>query len=151
MATTYKLTRGGANEDFSEKHGESKWQTKLLEATLDCSKHNLGAADVAELIDIPAQTFVHKVFWSVEKAEGSAVTFDIGDGSDTDGYVDGANGNSVASGVNSLTLTEATPNTVTGYSNGKYYSAADTIDVLAVAAVDAMVLRVAVLVTFFAG
>jgi hypothetical protein len=56
------------------------------------------------------------------------------------------NANAVASYATSLVLTEAAPNTVTGYSNGKYYSAADTIDVVFVNEPDTLVMRVWALV-----
>ena len=64
--------------------------------------------------------------------EGAARNFGIGDGSGTSSYITTQSANALAEFRTALGLTEGTPNTITGYTNGKYYSAADTIDVLAV-------------------
>ncbi len=72
---------------------------------------------------IPAKTFVQLVQADVETAEGGTLTFDLGDGSAAAGFLSNVNGNSVGSSCSALALTEGTPNTVTGYSAGKYYSA----------------------------
>jgi hypothetical protein len=89
----------------------------------------LASGDVLEVIPVPAKSLVMRVGYDVTTAEGATATFDLGDGSDADGYLNDVDLNSVASGVMALALTEGTPNTIAGYSNGKYYSAADTIDV----------------------
>jgi len=101
----------------------------------------LGANDVLTALHIPAKTMVLAVGLDVTTAEGGTLTIDVGDGGDVDGFLDGVNANTVASYSTSLTLTEATPNTVTGYSNGKYYSAADTIDIKTINAADTAVVR----------
>lgn len=106
----------------------------------------LGAADVIEALPIPAKTVVLRVGLDVTTAEGGTLTIDVGDGSDPDGYLDGVNANTVTSYSSALALTEGTPNTITGYSNGKYYSAADTIDVTTVNAADTAVVRLWALV-----
>ena len=90
----------------------------------------LASGDVVEIMPVPAKTLVLHVGYDVTTAEGATATFDLGDGSDTDGYLNDISLNSVASGAMALTLAEAAPNTVAGYTNGKYYSAADTIDIL---------------------
>lgn len=106
----------------------------VFEGVLDCSKTAAPMVqnDTAEVIAIPAGTFIQGVVWEVETVEGAARNFAIGDGSDTDGFVATTSANSTASGASLLALGEGTPNTITGYSAGKYYAAADTIDVLAV-------------------
>jgi hypothetical protein len=101
----------------------------------------IGAGDVLEALSIPAKTYVIAVGIDVTTAEGGTLTLDIGDGADPDGYLDGVNGNAVAGYTSSLVLTEAAPNTVLGLSNGKYYAAADTIDVKTVNAADVVVMR----------
>jgi hypothetical protein len=106
----------------------------------------LTSGDVLTAIALPAKSLVLRVGLDVTVAEGGTLTIDVGDGSDTDGYLDGVNANTVASYASALALTEAAPNTVTGYSGGKYYSAADTIDVLIVNAADVAVMRVWALV-----
>lgn len=108
----------------------------VFENVIDCSKLAVAAAqnDVIEALEIPARTFIQGVQWEVEVAEGAARNFAIGDGDDTDGFVASTTANALASGATALALTEGTPNTITGYSAGKYYGAADTIDILAVTA-----------------
>lgn len=102
----------------------------VIENIFDAGRRNLAAADVVEVISIPAKTRVLNVFYEVLTADASQ-TLTIGDGDDTDGYIAGADvGTAGNAGCSALALTEAAPNTVTGYSNGKFYSAADTIDLL---------------------
>lgn len=104
----------------------------VFTGSFDASKRNLAQNDVAEVVTIPAGTLVLGVMWEVETVEGAARNFAVGDGSDTDGFITTTSANSATTGASALALTEGTPNTITGYSAGKYYSAADTIDVLAV-------------------
>jgi hypothetical protein len=106
----------------------------------------LTSGDVLEVIQLPAKTYVLAVGLDVTTAEGGTLTIDIGDGSAADGYLDGVNANTVASYASTLALTEGAPNTVTGYSAGKYYAAADTIDIKTVNAADAAVMRLWALV-----
>lgn len=123
---TYDLTVGSGIPALAE------WREFIAEATFNASVQNLAQNDVAQLIAVPAKTIITGVFWEIETVEGASRNFAIGDGSDTDGYITTTTANSLATGTSGLSLTEGTPNTITGYSNGKYYSAADTIDVLAV-------------------
>lgn len=106
----------------------------------------LANGDILEVISLPAKTYVLGVGLDVTTAEGGTCTVDIGDGSDGDGYLDGVDANTVASYATGLALAEGTPNTIVGYSNGKYYSAADTIDLTMVNAMDAAVVRLWALV-----
>jgi hypothetical protein len=107
----------------------------------------LASTDVLQIIPLPAKSYVLAVGYDVTTPEGATATFDLGDGSTTNGYLNDISLNSTASGVMALALTEATPNTVTGYSNGKYYAAADTIDmVLNNDSIDTAVVRIWALV-----
>lgn len=81
----------------------------------------LTAADVLEVIKVPANTLVTSVALNVTTAEGATLTVDIGDGDDVDGYIDGVNGNAAAAYL-TVAGTDA-------YESGKYYTAADTIDI----------------------
>jgi len=86
----------------------------------------LATSDVFQLVNVPAGAFVLQVVAKVVTAEGGTCTFDIGDGATVDGYIDGADGNAstvVSSFDEDGTKTEA-------FGNGKFYSAADTIDLL---------------------
>lgn len=120
---------------------------KIAAARVAASAAALASADILEIIPIPAKTLVMRVGADVTTAEGATATMHIGDGSDADGFMVGVNLNSVASTAMNLALTEGAPNTITGYSNGKYYAAADTIDVtLNHNSIDAAVVRVWALV-----
>lgn len=89
----------------------------------------LASGDVYEILNIPAKTTVLRVGYDVTVAEGATATAHVGDGDDANGFLDAANLNSVGSGANVPTLGEAAPNTIVpAYGFGKYYSAADTID-----------------------
>lgn len=106
----------------------------VFENVIDCAKLSTAAAqnDTIEALNIPAGTLIQGVMWEVEGVEGAARNFAIGDGDNTAGYVASTSANSTARGWSALALTEGTPNTVTGFGAGKYYDAADTIDILAV-------------------
>lgn len=93
----------------------------------------LGAADILEVIKVPAQTLVTNVVLEVTTAEGGTLTIDVGDGDDPDGYLDGVNGNATAAYI-PVAGTAA-------FEQGKYYTAADTIDVTTVNAADAAVMK----------
>lgn len=133
----------------------------LFERTLDfsTSTHTGTASDVYQLFNVPAGSYVLGVGYEVEDGESSGTylgedgtcTIDIGDGSDTDGWIDGANvqtGQTATAYVywpsaGNITLTNvptaAVTNTYqvisleTGVNGaytivGKLYQASDTID-----------------------
>lgn len=99
----------------------------------------LAATDTLEVIKIPANTLVTSVALNVTTAEGGTLTIDVGDGDDPDGYLDGANANTTAAYI-----TSPSAGTPTGLADGKYYTAADTIDVTTVNAADAAVMTLTV-------
>jgi hypothetical protein len=79
------------------------------------------AATTAQVLEIPAKTQVLKVWVQIVTAlAGGSPSLDIGDGDNTDGWVD------------TTEITEGTTGTYFGaaeYSTtGKYYATADTID-----------------------
>lgn len=128
---TFTLTNGSS----AVSSRESTYKTVVASALVDFSKRTLAQNDIAEVISVPADTFVRLVRWEVTKVEGAARNFSVGDGASATGYVASTSGNTLAEGVSGpVALTEGAPNTVTGFSGGKYYSAADTIDVTAVTA-----------------
>lgn len=118
-------------------HHERHGSFKTLEAIVDFSKITsalVAQNEVVEAIPIEANTMVLGVRAEVLVVEGAARNFAIGDGATTNGYITTQSANTLAEFRTALLLTEAAPNTVTGFTNGKYYAAADTIDVLAVTA-----------------
>jgi hypothetical protein len=116
----------------------------LLERTMDFAEiaaYRAGAGltalvanDVYEAISLNAKTLVLATGVAVTGAGTASLTLDVGDGTDPDGYLDGVAADAVGSfqSGNNLTLTAGTPNAITGtpyaYALGKYYTAADTID-----------------------
>lgn len=105
------------------------------------SQTAIGAGDGLAALVIPAKTRVLGVGLDVTTAEGGTLTIDVGDGSDADGWLDGVDGNAVASYYSTPVLTEGAPNTIVpAYGLGKYYSAEDNIDLITVNAADAAVM-----------
>jgi hypothetical protein len=102
----------------------------------------LGAGDILQALHVPANTFVISAGINVTTVEGATQTFDLGDGDDPDGYLDGVNGNAVASYSPTHVLTEGAPNVIIGLGKGKMYTAADTIDLVQVNACDTAVVVV---------
>ena len=92
----------------------------------------LTSADILEVIRIPANTYVTSVALNVTTAEGGTLTVDVGDGVNPDGYLDGVNANATAAYL-TVAGTDA-------YESGKYYTAADTIDIVLNNAADAAVM-----------
>lgn len=90
----------------------------VLTGVFDASKRNLAAADVAEVVNIPAGTYVTKVFVEVLVADDATHIFNVGDGADPDGYVAGAAADALATSIGAGAL-----------AGGKFYASADTIDV----------------------
>lgn len=111
--------------------GRAGLPAALLGNTLNTAVANQGAAAVAQLIDVEAGMFVMLVSVKVVTAEGGTLTVDVGDGSVTNRYIDGENGNAAADTI--YTSQNMTAGTV--------YSAADTIDIISNDAADAAVLR----------
>ena len=86
-------------------------------------------------IRLPGPCFVHQLQWDVTTAEGGTLTFDIGDSDDPDGWVDGADGNAVASAVSTLITA------------GEYYSADQAFVFTNVNAADTAVIAVRLIVS----
>jgi hypothetical protein len=87
--------------------------------------------DVITVLQIPANTLVLGVAYKTTTVSANLADVDIGDGAVTDGYVDGLDmTTSLKDGCSWVTtFNEAAPNTTAdGMSLGKFYTAADTID-----------------------
>lgn len=85
----------------------------------------LAAADILQLIELPAGVYVPLGVLQCITAEGETATADLGDGSSVAGYLDDFNCNTAGWGFSGVT---------TAYSvavgGGKLYTASDTIDLL---------------------
>lgn len=127
--TTYS-SDGTTIADKSGANAGGMPRYSVIFVDVDFSKRNVTAADVVKVLNIPANTFVQSVYVRAVLGEASQ-TVSIGDGDDPDGYLVGADvGTTGNTACSALALTNGTNETITGYTAGKYYSAADTIDVL---------------------
>ena len=126
----------------------------VVEAIFDCSDIDgagttVTSGDIIQAINVPANTFVQLVRCEVVTVEGGAGTIDVGvTGSNAAGFFNDLDVNALTDSVaGPVSLTEGTPNTVTGYSGGTYFTSSDTIDILANANLNVAQIRlVAVLV-----
>lgn len=138
--------------DFTDSHRPSTtagpFPAVMLKKTFDCAATNKSANQVDNAFNVYPGDVVLNVSAQVETAEGGTLTFDVGDGDDVDGYIDGANGNSAAwntelhaaTGVAATAATNSTQAvavTFTGYTGTKIYTTTDTIDVKFLNAADA--------------
>lgn len=117
MATFTTYTDGGVIAASSGGNAASAPMQTVLTGTFDSSLRNLAAADVVEVVTIPAGTLVHNVIVEVITGEASQ-TVNVGDGNDPDGYVAVADASVVGATLGAGALVGST-----------YYAAADTIDV----------------------
>jgi len=93
-----------------------------LVGEFDASRRNLAAADIVEIITVPAGTIVNSVVYEVITGDAT-MTMDVGDGVDPNGYVaaaDVATAGNTGVGGGALAI---------AVGPGKYYAAADTIDI----------------------
>ena len=127
MASPFDFTKWLDNHPYSQSSDLSPF--KRIEAIFDASEAAVEngtailANDVFQMITVPANSFVLNVRAEVLTAEGAASTFDVGDGATADGYINGQDGNAVAS------VTSFNATTTPTFGVGKFYSAADTIDI----------------------
>ena len=119
---------------------------KIIAARAAAGLTALAAADILEILPIPAGSIVKEVGMVVTTAAGLTSTLSIGDGSSQVGYLaaTSVNATGTSGGVPTLTSGAFAPT----LSGGKVYAAADTIDVtLGTAVPAAAVVRVFATVT----
>jgi len=153
MATTTDFTKGTAGAGYPASDLPVFF---LIENTLDYAASNGGAADIAQLLNVKADTFVLLAGLELLTLEGGVLTLDMGDGVDPNGFLDGVDGNATAGdtyvSVKNYIMTstagdfdnEAAVSAENIYSNvgGRFYQANDTIDLINVNAADLAKLRV---------
>lgn len=115
---TINVTKGGS----TELPYVSASQLVVLRNEVDFAKTPAAAADVVEVLNVPAGTLVLRAGYTITKADGSVAAGTLGDGADPDGYITAGNLNATA-GTQVIS-----PATTVGYATGKFYTAADTID-----------------------
>lgn len=110
----------------------------VVEAIFDCSDidgngNTVTSGDIIQAINVPANTWVQLMRCEVVTVEGGTGTIDVGTtGVDPDGFFDGLDVNALTDSVSGpVSLVEAAPNTVLGYTGGTYFTSSDTIDILA--------------------
>lgn len=124
MATLAKIPNGLVRCGVVKKHSQ----------TIDFSLINMAQNDVQPMIDVPDNTLVQSVRYIIERGEGAARSFSIGDVSGPAGYIASTSAINVGEGITSLSLTDGAPNTVSGFSAGKFYTDPGTIDLVALTA-----------------
>ena len=109
--------------------------TFIVEREIDLQAEGVATADVVQALNIEAGWFVHKTLVEIQRiAAGTSGSLIVGDGADPNGFdtavdLKGAVGTVSSTG---LVLAEGAPNTlVDAYAAGKYYTAADTLDLTA--------------------
>ena len=95
----------------------------VVQNEIDFSETNCSASDVVQCLKIAANTYVRNVGVIVKTAEGASATATVGDG-------DGANSWDASTNLNATagTVTLGLPGTDAYATAGKFYTAADTID-----------------------
>jgi hypothetical protein len=151
MAETKNLTLGGAT--LVSDHNKPKFV--LLQRTRDFSVagNTTSAGDTLQMINVPANFLALGVLVEVQTKEWTTSTqIQVGDGTDPDGWLTTAQCN-LNTQLSTLSITDAvtyddttvtTVNSVYGSQGGKFYSEADTIDVIPTDALDNAKLRVGV-------
>lgn len=156
-ATTYDLTAGLDGKLSSSAPAALNVPAPVLfkfrvSMPLWCTKKAVSgfvgsSSDVLQLLDIPAGTFVHACWVQLITPEGATAAGTLGDASSAAGFV-------ATITLNGTALTWYGPVGTEGYAafGGKFYDAADTLDlVLATAAsIETAVIDVYVLATFSA-
>lgn len=123
-------------------HSQKPYSKYVLEAIVDFSSTATTGLttqnDVMEAIAIPANCRVNHVRCEVLTVEGAARNYAVGDGATPTGFIPSTTANTLGSTHNVLAGTlggtgaAADPVVITGYTSGKFYAVADTIDILAV-------------------
>jgi hypothetical protein len=121
MATAYTTYSNGTTiANASGYNAAGAPAATVITGVFDASKRNLTSGDSAAVVTIPANTFVHNVAIEVLTADATQ-TADVGDGDITDGW-----GEDLSLADLATVMDEDADLNV----SGKFYSAADTIDVL---------------------
>lgn len=130
MGTITTLLRG----DTTGYPAFNKAGVYKIENEINVANYSGGFAqnDVIQAIQIPAKSLVLAVGYDVTTAFDDMADTDVGDAATADGYFDGKDWTSTGSACSWVTtFNEAAPNTtLDAFSLGKYYSAADTIDIV---------------------
>lgn len=101
----------------------------VMKNTIDLTDDAITAADVYQVLAIPANTRVKNVVCEIETAAvGTTLTMDIGDGGATNGWDASVNGMATAGTVTSSAV--GTDARAAAASQGYLYTTADSIDIV---------------------
>uniref|UniRef100_A0A6H1ZUQ8 Putative structural protein n=1 Tax=viral metagenome TaxID=1070528 RepID=A0A6H1ZUQ8_9ZZZZ len=123
---TYNSTVGDTALAYTDSHKAYVVKESVniqTEATALATAGYFAAGDIIQVFDIPANTWVVAAGLIPTTAEGTTLTYDLGDGTTADGFVDGLDGNAT---------TAAHAQIAEGYGAGtqlgKVYTSTDTLD-----------------------
>lgn len=126
--TTYTLTQRPTNYPHSQIVAQTPVRTvSAIFSGPDATTFKgsaIATTNVFELISLPAGAFVLTVSYKVTTVEGGTCTFGLGDGAGTSGYGASIDGNAATDASSFNGTTSPT------YGVGKYYAAADTVDLI---------------------
>lgn len=110
--------------------GENPQVVKVKKVTVgfDTGDVHVAAQEASAIVNVPAGTLVLDVLANVNVAFTESVTLDIGDGSDADGWLATAK-IAPTSAVSTGLFKRTSKATAEAFAGGKYYAAADTIDI----------------------
>jgi hypothetical protein len=137
---TKDIRIGSATSGLISDHDKPKVALLERERDFSVTGNTVAASDVVQFLNVPAGFLVQGALVETLTVEWSTSTpCQLGDGNDTDGYLTTALCN-----LNSTSTDIATSTVAYGGGRGKYYPAADSIDLIPNVALDAAKVRVAV-------
>jgi hypothetical protein len=107
----------------------------VLRKTVDFKATPAASSAVVPVLDVPAGTFVLRAGYTLVTAEGGTAAGTLGDGADPDGFIAAVDLNAAA-GTKIISA-----GATVGFALGKFYTTADTIDLVATNALDTAVVE----------
>ena len=109
---------------------------------------DISSTGTYKVLTIPDDTYVIdiRIFVTAAITKGASMDVDVGDGTNTDIYIDGWDGSSGSISLNAILLHgQASSVTESGVKTGKYYEDTDTLDILVNDAADSGKIKLLVL------
>ncbi len=124
----------------------------VVEQIVDFSINNAAASDVIQMLNVYPGWFVETVLLEVLTVEGAARTANVGDGVTPTGFLTAANLNALGMTKPAQAATlggtgaAGDPIVLTGYTFGKLFTVADTLDLVVSGTLSAAKVRLAALI-----
>jgi len=129
---TFDFTKGGTTGlADTQKHKHVVLENEIDFAHADYA--GVVGSSVVQMLNVPAGFLMTRCIVNVKTAAGGVVTFTVGDGAAAAGWILVVDGNVAGVTLSNLDLSEAAPPTYDDANmglGGKYYAAADTIDIV---------------------